>query len=171
MLRWAGNISRRLVVASAVCFVMAASACSHGSGDRNSTADARALPLGVVVLKPAGRTVRVRVELASRSADRARGLMFRRELEPLSGMLFIFERAEEHPFWMKNTYISLDMIFIGDDHRVVGTVENTAPLTETPRTVAHPSRYVLEVNAGFVAAHGIVRGTPVELVDVPHGAR
>jgi len=101
----------------------------------------------------------VQVEVARTDEQRARGLMFRRDLTRDHGMLFLFDETSEHPFWMRNTLIALDMIFLGDDRRVVGVVSNAEPLTETPRTVGKPSRYVVEVSGGEAAAHAVVPGT------------
>jgi uncharacterized membrane protein (UPF0127 family) len=109
----------------------------------------------------------VRVEIAANEADRARGLMFRRQLGQDHGMLFVFDRAEEHSFWMHNTLISLDLIFVGDDRRVVGAVAGAPPQTDAPRTVGKPSRYVVEVLAGEAAAHAVGPGTPVAFIDIP----
>ncbi len=101
----------------------------------------------------------VQVEVARTDEQRARGLMFRRDLPRDRGMLFIFDETSEHPFWMRNTLIALDMIYLGDDRRVVGVVTNAEPRTETPRTVGKPSRYVVEVSGGEAAAHAVVPGT------------
>jgi uncharacterized membrane protein (UPF0127 family) len=114
-----------------------------------------------VVLQTAGRTVRVRVEIVRTPEQRARGLMFRQKLAELHGMLFLFDRQEVQSFWMENTYIPLDMIFIDEKMRVVGVVENAEPLTTVSRKVNAPSRYVLEVNGGFCRRHGIGKGTSV----------
>lgn len=124
------------------------------------------LPSGEVVLRSPGRPeVRVRVEFATERRDIERGLMFRERLDPDAGMLFVFPPpARRHVFWMRNTIIPLDMIFIADDLQVVGVVENAEPLTETERAVGAPSRYVLEVNAGFAARHGVAAGTRVEVI-------
>ena len=78
-----------------------------------------------------------------------------------AGMLFVFPRAQHLTFWMKNTVLPLDMIFIGDDRRVVGIVKDAVPYTTTPREVAGDSRYVLEVNAGFSERHGVRAGDAV----------
>jgi uncharacterized membrane protein (UPF0127 family) len=101
----------------------------------------------------------VRVEVARTEEQRARGLMFRRELDRDRGMVFVFDETAEHPFWMHNTLIPLDMIFLGDDRRVVGVVANAAPQTQTQRTVGKPSRYVVEVSGGEAASHGVGPGT------------
>jgi uncharacterized protein len=108
----------------------------------------------------------VRVELARNEQQRARGLMFRRELARDQGMLFIFDETSEHPFWMHNTLIPLDLIFLGDDRSVVGVVANAAPQTDTQRTVKEPSRYVIEVSGGEAAAHGVAAGTRAVFVAV-----
>ena len=70
------------------------------------------------------RTIVVHVELASTEADRARGLMYRNHLEPDAGMLFLFPEPSPLAFWMKNTLIPLDMLFLDQDRRVLGIVEN-----------------------------------------------
>jgi uncharacterized protein len=108
----------------------------------------------------------VRVELARNDAQRTRGLMFRRELPQDQGMLFVFDETSEHSFWMHNTLIPLDLIFLAEDRHVVGVVANAAPQTDTQRTVKKPSRYVVEVSGGEAAAHGIGPGTPTVFVAV-----
>jgi uncharacterized membrane protein (UPF0127 family) len=125
------------------------------------------LPEGAVRFQTARGEWVVRVEVAGNDADRARGLMFRRDLPPDHGMIFVFSSSEEHGFWMHNTLLSLDMIFLDEDRRVVGVVANATPQTDTPRTVGKPSRYVIEVAAGEAAAHAIGPGTQVAFVDVP----
>jgi len=87
--------------------------------------------------------------------------MFRDRLDADRGMLFLFDKTQVQVFWMKNTKIPLDMIFIDEAGRVVGVVEGTEPFTETPRSVDVPSRDVLEVNAGFARMHGVTPGTRV----------
>ncbi len=116
-----------------------------------------------VTFRPAGRpAVRVLAELAVTPRTREVGLMYRGELAPNRGMLFVFPREEIQVFWMKNTLIPLDMIFLDRHKVVVGVVANAKPLTLTPRRVNRPSAYVVEVNAGFAAAHGIRPGTKAE---------
>jgi uncharacterized membrane protein (UPF0127 family) len=123
-----------------------------------------------VVLRPSGRpSVAVRVELAMTAAQRTRGLMFRRQLEPLAGMLFLFPAERHQVFWMHNTYLALDMIFLRANGEVLGVVENATPMTDDPREVPGDSKYVLEVNAGFARRHGVGPGTRFDLVNVPSG--
>ena len=113
---------------------------------------------------PSGPSASVRVEVASTDAARERGLMLREKLGADDGMLFVFPESSDHVFWMKNTFIPLDMIFIekdGEGGAVVGVVANAEPMTTTPRGVGAPSRFVLEVNGGWSAAHGLARGDRV----------
>ena len=120
-----------------------------------------------VVLEPPGSPpITVEVEVARTPAQTQRGLMFRRELAPDRGMLFLFARERQQSFWMRNTLIPLDMIFITSELRVLGVVENAEPETEDPREVPGLSQFVLEVNAGFARAHGIGPGTAVRFEDV-----
>ena len=125
----------------------------------------------LVTLRPPGAPpVRVRAELAVTPRTREIGLMYRGELPQGRGMLFAFPREEVQVFWMKNTLVPLDMIFISRGKSVVGVVANAKPLTTTPRSVSRPSMYVLEVNAGFASRHGIVPGTKVEF-ELPDWAK
>jgi uncharacterized membrane protein (UPF0127 family) len=115
-------------------------------------------PSRVYFATAAGEVV-VQVEVADTEAAHARGLMYRRELARDRGMLFVFSTEEEHSFWMKNTFLPLDMIFVSDGLEVVGVVADAEPLTESSRSVGKPSRYVVEVNAGFARERGITAGT------------
>jgi uncharacterized membrane protein (UPF0127 family) len=121
----------------------------------------------VVIEGATGPRGAVAVEIARTEEQRERGLMYRGHLDANAGMLFIFDESDVHAFWMKNTFIPLDMIFIDDGGRVVGVVENAAPGTLEPRDVGKPSRYVLEVNGGWYAAHGVRPGDRVRFENVP----
>ncbi len=107
------------------------------------------------------------VEIAATPDTRARGLMYRRDLAPDHGMLFLFPAEASQSFWMKNTPLALDMLFLASDKRVVGIVANAQPFSTAPRRVEHPSRYVLEVRAGFCAQHGIAVGDQAEFIRIP----
>lgn len=115
----------------------------------------------VVLMPPGGEPVSVRVEIARDEEQRRRGLMFRTQLDPDAGMVFLFDRPQQLTFWMRNTEIPLDMIFIEPSLRVLGIVENAAPRTDTSRSVPGISQYVLEVNAGFSRRYGLGPGTAV----------
>jgi hypothetical protein len=116
-----------------------------------------------VSLSPPGASaVRVRVELAMTPAETAFGLMYRRSLPRRGGMLFRFPRPRVLWFYMKNTHIPLDMIFINDARRVTGVIHRARPLDERMMGVGPvKNRYVLEVRAGFARRHRITAGTRV----------
>ncbi|MGE5186422.1 MAG: DUF192 domain-containing protein [Acidobacteriota bacterium] len=97
----------------------------------------------------------VDVEVVSTEADIERGLMFREHLDPDAGMLFLLGHDKDWAFWMHNTLIPLDMIFIRRDMTIAGVVQNAEPKTDTLRKVGEPSLYVLEVNGGYCAAHRV----------------
>ena len=103
----------------------------------------------------------VEVEIVRKPAERNLGLMYRKSLAKDSGMLFIFEDEIKHTFTMKNTFIPLDMIFIGRDMRIAGWVENAKPLSQEQFSIARPSQYVLEVNAFFCRDQGLTIGDEV----------
>lgn len=119
-----------------------------------------------VVLPAATGEVAVRVEVVRRPEERERGLMYRRHLDEDAGMLFVYPAEGHLRFWMKNTYLPLDMIFIGDNRRIVGVVRRAAPLTEEGREVDAPARFVLEVNGGFCDRHRIQIGGEVRFENV-----
>jgi uncharacterized membrane protein (UPF0127 family) len=123
-----------------------------------------------VVLSPPGQDpVSVTVEVVDTNETRQRGLMYRKHMDPDAGMLFIFERQEPHTFWMHNTLIPLDMLFIKADWTVLGIVENAEPMTDSMRAVPGESQYVLEVNAGFSRRHGLQAGTSVRYLPAGQG--
>ncbi len=101
------------------------------------------------------------VELAENEAERSKGLMFRRELPAGQGMLFDFHQEQEVSFWMQNTYISLDMVFIRGDGRILRIAENTEPLSTRLIPSGGPVRAVLEVIAGTSRKLGIAPGDTV----------
>jgi len=102
-----------------------------------------------------------RVELAVTDEQRARGLMFRRSLPEGQGMLFKFEPDQVIQMWMHNTYISLDMIFIRSDGRVLRIAESTKPESDSIISSGAPARGVLEVIAGTARKLGIAPGDRV----------
>jgi uncharacterized membrane protein (UPF0127 family) len=101
------------------------------------------------------------VELATTPTQMERGLMFRRNLPLNAGMLFVYPDARSVAFWMKNTLIPLDMLFIAGDGKVSRIVERTVPLSETPISSVEEVRAVLEVNGGTATRLGIKPGDVV----------
>ena len=113
------------------------------------------------VLRVADRTnsPTIELELARKEGEREQGLMFRHKMADDHGMLFFMPYDNDWVFYMRNTYLRLDMIFIDSTWRVVGIVENVPPLTEDHRSVGKESRYVLELTAHTAAKLGMHAGT------------
>jgi len=164
---------RRAILLAAVCIAGGGStwACRNGRSDgvpAPAPAVAAAASTPTVVLHGRdGRTIAVRVELARTEPERTRGLMYRNHLEPDAGMLFVFPQPSTLVFWMKNTLIPLDMLFLDRERRVVGIVENATPETETPRRVNGDSQFVLEVGGGLTRQWGVTAGSTVEFRGLP----
>jgi len=154
---------------------LALGACPSG-GARDAPEGRHAVDAAVPALPPppppqvifhtAKGDVPVRVEVAATERARRRGLMFRDHLDPGRGMLFVFDRPGVRTFWMHNTLIPLDMVFLDAKLRVVGVVARAAPRTDTPRGVGVPSQFVVEVPGGWAAAHGVEPGVTARLVSV-----
>lgn len=125
------------------------------------------LPRAFVRLHDAfGGVHRVEVEVAATPEARSRGMMWRTELAAGKGMLFLFPEEEVQSFWMRNTLIPLDMIFITTGMKVAGIVERAEPRTFTQRTVGVPSQFVLEVPGGWSQSVGVTKGSAVEFEGV-----
>lgn len=120
----------------------------------------------VIVSTPRGDAT-IDVEVVATEAQIQRGLMFRQHLAPDAGMLFVMPVEKEWTFWMRNTLIPLDMIFIASDMTIAGIVEAAEPKTDTLRSVGVPSRFVLEVNGGWARAHGVGKSARVRFENVP----
>src|SRR5712691_8783174 len=144
---------RRQFILSALSFVVLA---VLGSAGRLSAVDLQPLE---IVSKTGVHTFAV--EVAVTPEEQAKGLMFRRELPEGQGMLFDFQREQPATFWMKNTYVSLDMIFIRADGRILRIAENTVPLSEALVPSGGPVRAVLEVIAGTAKKLGLAAGDRV----------
>lgn len=113
----------------------------------------------VVFVNPDGSVARFTAEVASTDQQRAIGLMYRKVLPPDRAMLFVFPAAARQGFYMKNTYVALDMVFVGGDGVVAGVVENARPLTLETRSVDAPAMFVVEINAFAAATKGIAKGS------------
>jgi len=136
---------------------------TSGSGE---TAKPSAPRPTVYVESPTGE-VAVTVEVVSTEAKIERGLMYREHLGVDAGMLFIMGAEKDWSFWMRNTLIPLDMLFITKDKHVAGIVERAEPKTETLRKVGALSFYVLEVNGGWARAHHVGAGAKIRFENVP----
>lgn len=114
-----------------------------------------------VTLQTSSASLAITAEVADTGAKRSQGLMNRTSLAEDAGMLFVFDEASERSFWMKDTYVSLDIIFIGSDKAILYIEENATPLSETPIAPEVQTQFVLEVNAGYAAEHGLNVGDEV----------
>ena len=106
------------------------------------------------------------VEISDSTVERAQGLMFRKMLDDNSGMLFIFPNSDKHSFWMKNTFIPLDIIWIDENLEIVYIHENVQPCKEVCNSITpdKDAKYVLEINAGLLEKYGIEIGEKVEII-------
>lgn len=120
-----------------------------------------------------GGSASFRVELAETTEARARGLMFRDRLDSDRGMIFVYDQPQTVAFWMKNTLIPLDMLFIAADGRVLRIAEGAHPLDLTPISSGAPVRFVLEIGGGLSTKLGIGAGAVMQspLVDPAQAAR
>lgn len=115
-------------------------------------------PPDLLEVETATGAAALRVEIADTPDTRARGLMFRTELAVDEGMLFLFPDAAPRTFWMKDTPLSLDMLFVAPDGRVCGLLERVPPHTLDPRPSGCDASAVLEVNGGVAADLGVSVG-------------
>ena len=169
-----------MVRLAAIATVMALMACSPGESNSalagapavassDAAAEAELHPvsgLRVIDLTVIDQDERhqFRVELADTREAQARGLMFRTELGDFEGMLFPSEVPTPRSFWMRNTPLSLDIIFVGPDGRISNIAANTVPYSLESVLSVGPASAVLELRAGRAAALGITPGDRVEYV-------
>lgn len=153
-----GSLRARLLF---VAVLGIASACGARNPSAGASGSAPAVqPSGPRVTFPDGTVIHV--EVASDEATREQGLMYRDQLPDDRGMIFLFPRPGVYPFWMKNTLIPLDMIWIDADHRVVHIAARVPPCKADPCPSYPPegnASCVLETAAGVAARHGVTKGT------------
>ena len=151
-------------------FALLLAACSPGAGEASPAADQTAAAvhpvsgLAVVPLTVTSGTFRhtFRVEVAATSAEQAKGLMFRTEMGANEGMIFPMNPPRTASFWMRNTVIPLDLIFVGPDGRITNIAANAVPYDEAPLSSTGLVKGVLELSGGRAAELGIVAGDRVE---------
>jgi uncharacterized membrane protein (UPF0127 family) len=119
------------------------------------------LPVTTIVIDSEHGPVKFAAEVAADPASQEKGLMFRKSLAPDGGMLFDFHAPDFQTFWMKNTVISLDMIFIRADGTISSIAPNATPYSETPIPSYEPVRAVFEISGGRAAQLGILPGDRV----------
>ncbi len=155
-----------LSVAALLALVAACSPpAGAGSAGSEATSAAKHPVSGLAVIpltvSSAGKEHRFRVEVAKSEFEQATGLMFRRSMGPDEGMIFPMSPPRQAAFWMRNTVIPLDIIYIGADRRVLNIAANAVPYDETPLASAGPVAGVLEIAGGRAAALGIAPGDTV----------
>ncbi|NQV83258.1 MAG: DUF192 domain-containing protein [Rhodospirillales bacterium] len=116
----------------------------------------------LTIVTGAGERHAFRVEVAETPRQRVQGLQLRANLKPDTGMLFDFETVQPVAMWMKNTFVSLDMLFIAADGRILNIAPNTTPLSLATIASAGPVRGVLEIRGGTSAQLGINTGDRVQ---------
>lgn len=121
----------------------------------------------LALLDPSGKKVltKLDIEIAEVSQEREQGLMYRKSMLDKQGMLFLFEFQEEQSFWMHNTYIPLDIIYLNDKLEIVSIQKNAQPMSDKPLPSGKPAQYVLEINGGLSDKLGLKPGVKAAWMD------
>lgn len=119
-------------------------------------------PQARVIVHANGKKVPIRAWVADTPRRSFQGLMYIRSLDPDRGMLFLYPEAEYRSFWMRNTYVSLDILYIDADRRVINIAERVKPLSDAPIPSTGPAQAVLELVAGSAERLGIKPGDRIE---------
>lgn len=142
--------------------------CSRGGGEAASSPEPTAavhpisgLPIVVLTVESEGKVHKFAVEVASTEAEQAKGLMFRTGMAADEGMIFPRKEARKAAFWMRNTVIPLDIIFIGPDRRILNIGAEAQPYDEAPVPSSGPVIAILELNGGRAAQLGLAPGDKV----------
>ena len=121
--------------------------------------------LDEILIDNGEKIIKINAEIADDNDEKAKGLMFREELDENYGMFFVFDDERELTFWMKNTLIPLDMIFI-DGNLQIADIKNAVPCRKDPCELyksSKPAKYVLEVNSGFSTRNNVKIGNKIVL--------
>jgi uncharacterized membrane protein (UPF0127 family) len=110
--------------------------------------------------------VRIDIEFADTEYERQLGLMLRDRMDEKQGMLFVFPTEKYQSFWMRNTNISLDMIFINEQKEIVTIHKNTTPLSEQSYPSSSPAKFVLEVISGFTDKYNVQEGDKLNWIGI-----
>lgn len=102
------------------------------------------------------------IEIADNEAETTQGLMYRRTMPDSCGMVFIFADSQPRSFWMKNTYLPLDILYLDESKKIVTIQANRTPFSEEAIPSFEDAKYVLEVNAGYCKRKGIMKGDGVK---------
>ncbi len=166
------NLHKPTILALVLVLATLPLACSRSSSlappnSTSSSAETTALLQPPTVTLPDGTVITL--ELAETPEEHGRGLMFRSHLDPDRGMLFLFDQVGFPSFWMKDTWIPLDMVFLDPQGTVMDVAASVPPCRSEPcpeYTPSRPSSAVLELNAGTAAHHGIKPGVTLHFQGV-----
>ncbi len=158
------SIKALLLFALTAVLTLGANCGSGGTKSQDSLSPSPAgLPrTSVEIVNDEGQRLQINAEIASTPEQHSQGLMYRTSMSEDEGMLFVFDTERVLSFWMKNTYIPLDMIFIDSEHVIIDINHNAQPEDTVPFTSSAAALYVLEVNGGFCVAENINVGDSVE---------
>ena len=161
------SLASRIISSSLLCFGI------YGSLNSCKNAEEKPLPKQIeITFKKEGELTLFRkntdsiikivdIEIASNNYERETGLMYRKSMKDNQGMLFVFEDSKPRYFYMKNTYIPLDLIYLGTDKTIVSFQENAIPLNEKSLPSYENAKYVLELNAGLVEKWNLQLGDSI----------
>ncbi|MFA6449555.1 MAG: DUF192 domain-containing protein, partial [bacterium] len=149
------NYLKYLMIVAALAFLSGCSSCGKSGGGTPAQSPSGMPVIEVGITNSDSVNYIVRAEVALTDSEHEVGLMNRSSLAGNAGMLFVFTDSQIRSFWMKNTLIPLDMIFVGADKVIVSISKNTVPLTTTSHWSAGPAKYVLEVNGGYCDSKNI----------------
>jgi len=159
------NVLLHLFFAFIVLFI---TSCTPIKTTCNGCSKSKKLSPRIIFIQPDGKQkIIVHVELACTMQEHEVGLMYRKKLDKNKGMLFVFSQPKIQSFWMKNTYIPLDMVHISHDKKLVGYIENAQPHDLSSQSIHKPSQYVLEVNAFFMRRYQITKRWKINFIDIP----
>lgn len=167
-----GSTARRGLFALAASLILSAPAAAQEiprMDPKHCKGQAEIKPLEPLSVRTDKGVQSFQVEIADTPREQQYGLMCRRAMAPDRGMLFVFGAATPRVFWMRNTLIPLDIIYIGSNGRVVSISRNVQPLDESGAPSAGPAKYVLELAAGRAAQIGLLPGDQVTHRAMPRG--
>lgn len=121
------------------------------------------VPISKIRFPGAAKAPTLLAETMLTEEHRSRGLMYRREMAEDHGMLFVFEDSQNRSFWMHNTCLPLDMLFIAEDGYITGIQENVPTMNDDSRSIPCRAKFVLEVNAGFCRKFGVKAGQSIKI--------
>lgn len=154
------NIHSWLVLSSVVLLLWG---CQTETESSTSTARELVIEDTVEFILKDGQSLPLEVALADDNDERAAGLMYIRSMDENQGMLFVFEDEQPRSFWMANTPLALDMLFVNESYEIVTIHRNTQPFSQRNFTSEIPAKYVIEVNGGYTIRHDIQEGMSVRI--------